>query len=476
MIKHKTSSSLKEKPLEKDMTTPFPSKEPPADPEKNPWLVLTWSVSQDKVHALVFALENALPALSISYFPGESLENQSNNPKGCNDLATPQTSQDVDQKTLGPLENTTRADGDLPPGWSGEICEPLWHVEALYEATIAKDNGIYNLLSCLEDFFKNLPKWLHTSHLESFQNPIDDHVSCKKDSRNFSDILSAAPMSKGLQSYDSSQSAFWNPSWSLPKPSVSFVKDQDWLKASFDNLPPIYIGSFCIYGSHHNFSDLLPLTLEMGSHDLLSQEQTTSENHRQSHNPTTMGSSCLGIQINAATAFGSGYHETTQGCLLALEELSLKFGWKNGLDLGCGSGILAIAMKKLLEWKKDVKGSVIACDMDPESVKMTQENSTRNGVGFPLYLSKGFEHEEIRQKGPFDVIIANIFLRPILAMAQDFCLFTQPRGHLILSGFLNHDAQHVSKTFENLGFRLLNHQNISPWSVLWLQKKGSFKK
>jgi ribosomal protein L11 methyltransferase len=216
---------------------------------------------------------------------------------------------------------------------------------------------------------------------------------------------------------------------------IEELPDTDWLEATWRSFPPRQIGRYYVYGSHTS--------------------------------PTPPEGS-IPLQINAATAFGSGEHETTTTCLLTLDDLA-----KNGrlfhkpLDMGCGSGILAIAVAKT--W--DIP--VIAADNDPESVRVTIHNSILNGCA-PLlkaYVSDGFENKDVCAAGPYDLIVANILATPLIKMATSISRFLAPRGVVILSGLLTRHQEDVVKAYEIEGIRLVSHKTLNDWEALLLERK-----
>ena len=177
------------------------------------------------------------------------------------------------------------------------------------------------------------------------------------------------------------------------EPIVSFVPKKDWLKENLLTFKPISFGKYYIYGNH--IKEELP------------KDKIT-------------------LCIDASTAFGSGEHQTTQGCLEALSFLDKKFD--SVLDLGCGSGILAMA------YAKTYQGRVDAVDIDPESVRVAQENVINNRVEdfVSVWLSNGFQQIDKE----YNLIFANILLRPLQEMAKDFSKHVSVGGYAILSGFL----------------------------------------
>lgn len=175
------------------------------------------------------------------------------------------------------------------------------------------------------------------------------------------------------------------------------------------------------------------------------------------------------MQIDAATAFGSGEHGTTKGCLLAMLDLkeSGVCPW-NVLDIGTGSGILGIAAWKL--WKTPV----LATDNDEEAVRVAARHRDLNQVpddetGMACVTADGFAADSVQAKKPFDLIIANILAVILREMAHELLACTDKNGFIILSGILNTQAQDVLDVYEPLGFALRNRFDIGEWSTLVLQ-------
>lgn len=218
------------------------------------------------------------------------------------------------------------------------------------------------------------------------------------------------------------------------------IPDTDWLARSYQQFPPFSVGPFFIYGSHYEGK--------------VPDGQT-------------------GLQIDAATAFGSGEHGTTKGCLQAMLDLKGRGAcpW-NVLDMGTGSGILAIAAWKL--WKTPV----LAVDNDPEAVRVARHHQHINNVPegsteMTCACGDGF-HEELTQKRkPYDLIIANILASALREMAADLRAVSDENGYVILSGILNEQAQSVIECYEQQGLRLKNRINIEEWSTLVLQNTAA---
>ena len=222
----------------------------------------------------------------------------------------------------------------------------------------------------------------------------------------------------------------------IPEPALEIAKvpEKDWLSESVAAFPPLRAGRFYIHGDHIN-------------------------------GPFPPGA--IRIKVNAATAFGSGHHASTLGCLLALDDLShRRKAIMRGLDMGAGTAILAIGMAKA--WR----APVIAADIDPVAVKVSRYNAARNGVT-PLVhavLSEGCGQRDVQRRGPYDVITANILARPLAAMSADLSRLLAPGGALILAGFLRHHEQMVLAPYRMHGLSLVKRYRLKPWTTLVLRK------
>ncbi len=227
------------------------------------------------------------------------------------------------------------------------------------------------------------------------------------------------------------------------KTNASFVIEQvpdiDWLSHVYEQLKPIEIKPFFIYGSHRE------------------------EKAPQGFFP---------IEINAATAFGTGEHPTTKGCLMAIAKLHANgFDPKSILDLGCGSAILAIAAAKV--WPK---AAIIGTDMDEESVRVAIEYSAINQVSenTAYETAMGYDSELIRSthaknKG-FDLILANILAGPLVELAPETYAHTKHGGKIILSGLLQTQKDAVLTAHTHFGLRLVDEYPIGDWTALVLEK------
>ncbi len=220
----------------------------------------------------------------------------------------------------------------------------------------------------------------------------------------------------------------------VPEVSVAPVPDENWVAISQSALPPVQAGRFTIHGSH--------------------------DRGRVAHGPNA-------ILIDAGEAFGTAHHATTSGCLSAIDRVARRRVYRNVLDLGCGSGVLAIAVARLMP-----RAMILASDMDVPSVLVAAENARINGVGDKVQVlpAAGLDHPIIRNAGPFDLLIANILAGPLIHLAKTLARAVQPGGTLLLSGLLIPQAPQVVAAYRAAGFRLDKHDRVYGWSTLELTR------
>jgi ribosomal protein L11 methyltransferase len=219
------------------------------------------------------------------------------------------------------------------------------------------------------------------------------------------------------------------------RPVFEALPERDWVAESRRALPAITAGRFYLRGAHVKGA-------------------------------TPRGK--IPLQIDAGAAFGTGRHETTRGCLLALDRLARRRRFKNPFDLGCGSGVLALAAASLWPVK------VLAADNDPDAVRVTRENVAINGLAgrITVIKSSGYGAAAIRRAAPFDLITANILARPLYRMAGSLAQYLQPKGFAVLSGILATQEQLVLHAHQQRGLELDFRLRLGEWSVLVLRKPG----
>ncbi|GAB4137740.1 MAG: 50S ribosomal protein L11 methyltransferase [Sphingomonadales bacterium] len=187
----------------------------------------------------------------------------------------------------------------------------------------------------------------------------------------------------------------------------------------------------------------------------------------------------IGLLVEAAQAFGTGRHETTFGCLLALDWLAKRrHAPRRALDLGCGSAVLALAMAKA--WRLPV----MASDIDPVSLRVAAENVRANGVlarhgprrvGICLRHAHGFADRSIRAGRPYDLIAANILAGPLTAMSKDLARAAAANGRIILSGLLASQQAGVLAAYRRQGWALEKKIRIGDWPTLILRSGGGVR-
>ena len=225
------------------------------------------------------------------------------------------------------------------------------------------------------------------------------------------------------------------PAEPLPPVTIEPLPATDWLALSYQSFPPRSLGRFWIYGSH--VRERPPA----GSWPL---------------------------QIDAATAFGSGEHPTTAGCLHAIETLAKRQRFTNILDMGTGSGILAIAAARAF------RAPVTAVDIDPESIRITRAHAQANGVAPLLHLQagNGFKAPLARQRALYDLLLANILAGPLRRMAKAGAAQVAPGGSIVLAGLLETQVALVREAWQRQGCCLVHQDRRGEWTVLTLEKKG----
>jgi ribosomal protein L11 methyltransferase len=207
----------------------------------------------------------------------------------------------------------------------------------------------------------------------------------------------------------------------------------DWLVENQLSFPPLRVGRFFVYGSHYDGK---------------------------------VPAGAIGIAMDAATAFGTGEHPSTRGCLLALERLARRRRFNRPLDIGTGTGILSIAAAKLLHRK------VLAGDVDPRAVCVARHNATRNGVkGLVQSRNASGYRDRLIRKSRYDLVLSNILARPLAVMAADLARRLAPDGRAVLSGLLRRQEPIVLAPHRGCGIVLDHRLVIDGWSTLVMRRR-----
>jgi ribosomal protein L11 methyltransferase len=213
------------------------------------------------------------------------------------------------------------------------------------------------------------------------------------------------------------------------------VEAKDWVKATLEDLVPVLAGRFTVHGQHDR---------------------------------ARVPPNKLGIEIEAALAFGTGHHGTTRGCLLLLDQVLKAYYPRRVLDLGTGTGVLAIGAAKALH------RSVLASDIDAASVRVARDNARLNRTGDLVQVigATGFSAPQFAARGPFDLVLANILANPLRQLAGPMARHLAPSALVILSGLLTPQAAGVIAAYRARGLVPLRHLRIDGWSSLLLRNAG----
>lgn len=218
--------------------------------------------------------------------------------------------------------------------------------------------------------------------------------------------------------------------------TIGSVAEHDWVAKSLEGLAPVVAGRFVIHGAHDR--DRVALNR-------------------------------IGIEIEAALAFGTGHHGTTRGCLLAFEALRRRArhaGTWRMLDIGTGTGVLAIAAARALHAK------VLASDIDPVAVAVARANARLNRAGalFAGFTAAGAQAGRFRAGGPYDLIFANILEAPLRRLSRPLSALLAPGGHIILSGLLPAHASGVIAAYRRQGLVLESRLPLDGWVTLTMRR------
>jgi ribosomal protein L11 methyltransferase len=216
-----------------------------------------------------------------------------------------------------------------------------------------------------------------------------------------------------------------------PPPMLAALPETDWLAENRKSFPPVRVARFHIHRSHHD-------------------------------RPPAGGR--IALRLDASLAFGSGTHASTQGVLLALDALARRRRFRRVLDLGTGSGILAVAAAKL--WP----AHIVATDIDPDSVRMARENASANGVAGRIAAHVGPGLRAVPRRARFDLVLANIQLRPLASLAPAIRRRIGPGACVILSGLLAADEAEALAAYRAQGLVLAARYPLGDWVTLVMRR------
>ena len=224
-------------------------------------------------------------------------------------------------------------------------------------------------------------------------------------------------------------------SLNLPVPDLILkaLPEKDWVAESQRALPPIQAGRFFVHGAHDR---------------------------------GTAPDSAIALEVDAGRAFGNGRHESTYGCLLTLDHLAKIQRFRRPLDLGCGAGVLALAMARL--WRVPI----VASDIDYWAVAVASANSRVNRLHpwVRPVLSNGFANPALSEGAPYDLIFANILARPLQRLAPQIAAHLAPGGCVVLSGLLAKQDAQVRAAYRAQGLYLVRRRQLGEWLTLELSK------
>lgn len=221
------------------------------------------------------------------------------------------------------------------------------------------------------------------------------------------------------------------------EPTAQVLDDNtNWIAQSLEVLRPVAAGRFMVHGSHDR---------------------------------AAVTGSTIGLEIDAQMAFGTGHHATTWGCLAALDRLLHQRRFGRVLDLGTGTGVLAFAVAKVQ------KSVIVGTDIDRVATDIAAVNAGINGVAplMRLITADGLSDRRIADRGPYDLVIANILARPLMKLARAIRTVTAPGGTLVLSGLRDVDGPKVEWAYRLQGFVLRERREKDHWLTLVLDKPGS---
>ncbi len=214
------------------------------------------------------------------------------------------------------------------------------------------------------------------------------------------------------------------------------VAERDWVAASLEGLAPVRAGRFLIHGSHDR---------------------------------GRVRSNDIALEIEAALAFGTGHHGTTRGCLLMLDFILKRRRPRRILDVGAGTGVLALAAARAL------RTAVAAGDIDPIAVEAARSNAVLNGAAPWLrpVTARGARHPALTGGAPYDLIFANILAKPLRLLAPSLCALASGDADIVLSGLLARDVPGVLTAYAAQGFALARRGELEGWASLLIRRRGA---
>ena len=224
-------------------------------------------------------------------------------------------------------------------------------------------------------------------------------------------------------------------------PEIEAIKDQDWVTLSQQGLEPIHAGRFFVHTPAYR--ERIP-------------------------------AGTIPFEVDAGRAFGTGQHETTTGCLLALDSLKRQGArFSDVADLGTGTGLLAFAAMRL--WPA---ARTVASDIDPVAIEVAAENAGINDIPLgrapgrlELIVAAGLDHARLEARAPYDLIIANILAGPLVEMSHAIAGAVEPGGHLILAGLLDHQQSRVAAAYRRHDMMTLFTIDRGDWPTLVMRKR-----
>ncbi len=212
---------------------------------------------------------------------------------------------------------------------------------------------------------------------------------------------------------------------------ITTIAERDWVAASLEGLPAVRAGRFIVHGAHHR---------------------------------SALPANAIGIEIEAALAFGTGHHGTTRGCLLAIDRLAKLRRFHNVLDVGTGTGVLAIAAARAFH------RNVFATDIDPVAVAVARANARHNRAAALVTMQVADGRRGLPWRGPFDLILANILLGPLTRMAVPLAQRLAPGGRIVLSGLMPQQAGAAIAYYRSQGLFLEYRETLDNWTTLTMRR------